>query len=83
MAQQSKKPAARKAPKYSSDAMAMRYIVGLVLVAVGGLLFMATAMTMEGTVFEAVRSFTFGLAGSLASLGELRIKLYQQLETSK
>lgn len=66
MAQQSKKPAARKAPKYSSDAMAMRYIVGLVLVAVGGLMFMATAMTMEGTVFEAVRSFTFGLAGSLA-----------------
>ena len=66
MAQQSKKPTARKAPKYSSDSMALRYTFGLLLVAAGGLMFMAAAMNMEGTVFEAVRSFTFGLAGSLA-----------------
>ena len=35
MAQQSKKPTARKAPKYSSDSMALRYTFGLLLVAAG------------------------------------------------
>ena len=66
MAQQAKKTKGRKAPMYSSESMALRYVGGLLLMAVGGVLFMAAGLKMEGTVFEAVRSFAHGLAGALA-----------------
>ena len=67
MAQQvKKKTTGKKAPQYSSNSVALRYAGGLLLVALGALMFMSVAMNTEGSVFDAVRSFAYGLGGSLA-----------------
>lgn len=69
MAQQAKKrTTGKKAPQYSSNTVALRFGGGLLLVALGGLMFMAVAMNVEGSVFDMMRGFTYGLAGDLAFL---------------
>ena len=56
----------RKQPVYSADTLALRYIGGLVLVALGVMMFLATGLGMPGNVFEALRQVCFGLTGGLA-----------------
>ncbi|MBR0513553.1 MAG: hypothetical protein IJK06_04785 [Clostridia bacterium] len=54
----------RQAPAYSSDVMALRYIGGLVLVALGVLIFMAVDLGMP--FLKGLAEIAFGLTGSLA-----------------
>ena len=56
----------RKAPAYSADAMALRYMAGLVLIALGAIIFMAVELNMTGNIFEGLRRVCFGLCGILA-----------------
>ena len=56
----------RKAPAYSADAMALRYMAGLVLIALGAIIFMAVELNTTGNIFEGLRRICFGLCGILA-----------------
>ena len=56
----------RQAPAYSADAMALRYMAGLALVALGAIIFMAVELNMTGNIFESLRRVCFGLCGILA-----------------
>ena len=62
MAQRSSK----RQPVYSADALALRYLAGLVLVALGVMMFLAVEMRMTGNIFAVLRQVCFGLAGGLA-----------------
>ncbi len=63
MAQQGKR---KQAPAYSADTMALRYLAGLALAALGVMIFMAVDLNMEGNIFQGLRQVSFGLGGSLA-----------------
>ena len=41
----------RQAPAYSADAMAIRYMAGLALIALGVLIFMAVELRLSGNIF--------------------------------
>ena len=56
----------RQAPAYSADAMAVRYMAGLALIALGALIFMAVEMGLSGNIFEGLRRLCFGLCGTVA-----------------
>ena len=56
----------RQAPAYSADAMAIRYMAGLLLIAFGALIFMAVELGLSGNVFEGLRRLCFGLCGIMA-----------------
>ena len=56
----------RQAPAYSADAMAVRYMAGLVLIALGVLVFMAVELRLTGNIFEGLRRLCFGLCGIMA-----------------
>ena len=56
----------RQAPAYSADAMAVRYMAGLALIAFGVLVFMAVELGLSGNIFEGLRRLCFGLCGILA-----------------
>ena len=56
----------RQAPTYSADAMALRYMAGLALIALGAIIFMAVELNMPGNIFEGLRRVCFGLCGILA-----------------
>ena len=56
----------RQAPAYSADAMAVRYMAGLALIALGVLVFMAVALRLQGNIFEGLRRLCFGLCGIMA-----------------
>ena len=59
----------RQAPTYSADTMALRYIAGLALIALGVLVFMAVDLGMgnqHDPVFGSFQYASFGLCGSLA-----------------
>ena len=56
----------RQAPAYSADAMAIRYMAGLVLIALGVLIFMAVVIRLPGNIFEGLRIMCFGLCGIMA-----------------
>ena len=56
----------RQAPAYSADAMAVRYMAGLVLIALGVLIFMAVELRLQGNIFEGLRRLCFGLCGIMA-----------------
>ena len=63
MAQQGKR---KQAPAYSADTMALRYIAGLALAALGVMIFMAVDLNMSGNVFQGLRQICFGASGSMA-----------------
>ncbi len=65
MAQKSNKKG-KRAPAYSSDTMAACLIVGLLLIALGVLIFLATALGMEGDIFDGLRTVSRGMCGALA-----------------
>ena len=56
----------RQAPAYTADAMAVRYMAGLALIALGVLVFMAVELGLSGNIFEGLRRLSFGLCGILA-----------------
>ncbi len=62
MAQRSNK----RQPVYSADTLALRYLGGLILVALGVMIFLAVALRMEGNVFDVLRQACWGLTGGLA-----------------
>ncbi len=63
---QTKKNKPRKAQAYSADSMALYLIGGLVLVALGVMIFLAVVVNMAGDVFAGLRQVCSGLAGGLA-----------------
>ena len=56
----------KQAPAYSADAMAVRYMGGLALIALGVLIFMAVELGLSGNIFEGLRRLCFGLCGIMA-----------------
>ena len=46
--------------------MALRYMAGLALIALGAIIFMAVELNMTGNIFEGLRRICFGLCGILA-----------------
>ena len=56
----------RQAPAYSADAMAVRYMAGLALIALGVLIFMAVELGLSGNIFEGLRRLCFGACGFMA-----------------
>ena len=68
MAKNSKNNKPRKAQAYSADSMALHLVGGLVLVALGVMIFLAVAVNMTGDVFAGMRQVCHGLAGGLAFL---------------
>ena len=67
-AQKSKPKKPRRAPAYSADAMALHLVGGLLLIALGVLIFLSVVTGMSGDVFAGMRQICYGLAGSLAFL---------------
>ena len=63
MAQKSK----QRQPVYSADTLALRFLAGLVLVALGVMMFLAVEMRMAGNVFAVLRQVCYGLTGGLAA----------------
>ena len=62
MAQKSNK----RQPVYSADALALRYLAGLALIALGVMMFLAVEMRMAGNIFDTLRQVCYGLTGGLA-----------------
>ena len=62
MAQRSNK----RQPVYSADALALRYLAGLALIALGVMMFLAVEMRMAGNIFDTLRQVCYGLTGGLA-----------------
>ena len=56
----------KQAPAYSADTMALRYIAGMALAALGVMIFMAVDLNMSGNIFQGLRQVSFGICGSLA-----------------
>ena len=58
----------KQAPQYSADTMALRYMGGLALIALGVMVFMAVVLRMQGEVFGGLRQVCCGISGSLAAV---------------
>ena len=56
----------KQAPAYSADAMAIRYMAGLVLIALGVMIFIAVDLGLPGNIFQGLRIACFGLCGVMA-----------------
>ncbi len=68
MAAQKKSQKKKVQPQWSGDQLLVRYLVGLILIALGVLVFLSVALSMSGAVFAGTRQLCYGLAGSLAFL---------------
>ncbi|MBR2664779.1 MAG: hypothetical protein IKE25_13780, partial [Clostridia bacterium] len=58
----------KRAPVYSADALALRFLAGFTLIALGVMMLLAVVMRLSGNVFEVLRQTCYGLAGGLAIL---------------
>jgi len=56
----------RRQPVYSADALALRYICGLILAALGIMMFLAVELNMSGEIFTRLKEVCYGLTGGLA-----------------
>ncbi len=56
----------KQAPSYSADTMALRYLAGLALIALGAVILMAVELRLPGNLFDGLRRVCFGLCGMLA-----------------
>ena len=65
MAQKNNKKG-KRTPAYSTDTMVVCLIVGLLLIALGVLIFLANALGMTGDVFDGLRQFSRGMCGVIA-----------------
>ncbi len=68
MAQQRKKGKSSPAPAYTSDAMVAHLAVGLLLLTLGVVIFLAVGLNLAGDVFAGLRQVCYGLMGGLAFL---------------
>ena len=68
MSQRNKAKQRKRTPSYSTDSMIASLILGLVLLAAGVLIFLATVVAMPGDVFEGLRNMTRGAAGAMSFL---------------
>ena len=59
---------AKRMPNYSSDSLIIHLVIGLLLIALGVLIFLAVVIRMSGDIFSGLRSVCFGLTGSLTVL---------------
>ena len=58
----------KQAPAYSADTIALRYMGGLALIALGVMVFMAVVLRMQGEVFGGLSRICRGICGSLAAV---------------
>ena len=58
----------KQAPAYSADTLAIRFMAGLALLALGVLIFMAVDLRMQANIFTGLRTVCFGLCGSMANI---------------
>ncbi|MBQ8554493.1 MAG: DNA translocase FtsK [Clostridia bacterium] len=65
MAQKNKAKQGKRVPAYSADSMAVCLILGLLLIALGVLIFLATAVGLTGDVFLGLKQLARGLTGTL------------------
>ena len=68
MAQQRKKGKSGPAPAYTSDAMVAHLAIGLLLLTLGVVIFLAVGLNLAGDVFAGLRQVCYGLMGGLAFL---------------
>lgn len=68
MAQRGKTKQGKSVPAYSADAMALHLVGGLLLIALGVMIFLAVVISMSGDVFAGMRQVCRGLTGGLAFL---------------
>ncbi len=66
MAQKKTNKKGKRAPAWSADRMAVCVISGLLLIALGVLIFLANGLNMAGDVFLGLRQISCGLTGALA-----------------
>ena len=68
MSQSTKPKQGKRTPSYSANSMVACLIVGLVLIALGLLLFISAVTRLEGDIFRLLRLFAGGMAGTLGFL---------------
>ena len=68
MAQPNKNKKNKRMPSYSADSMAVHLVSGLLLIALGALIFMSVDLNMAGDVFNGLRNVSYALTGALAML---------------
>ena len=56
----------QRVPAHSTDSMVVRLIFGLLFLALGVMLFLASALHMTGDIFDGLRSLTQGMCGILS-----------------
>ena len=65
---QKKQKQGKRTPAYSTDTMVVCLVVGLLLIALGVLIFLGNALNMAGDVFDGLRVFSRGMCGALGLL---------------
>ena len=65
---QKKQKQGKRTPAYSTDTMVVCLVVGLLLIALGVLIFLGNALNMTGDVFDGLRVFSRGMCGALGLL---------------
>ena len=65
---QKKQKQGKRTPAYSTDTMVVCLVVGLLLIALGVLIFLGNALNMTGDVFDGLRVFSRGMCGALCLL---------------
>ena len=66
MAQSNKPRQGKRTPAYSADNMIAYMVLGLILIAMGVLIFLATTGIMGGTLFEGLKGLCQSIAGLLS-----------------
>ena len=54
----------KQAPAYSADTLALRFMAGLALIALGAVIFMAVDLRMPGNILKACARFASGCAAA-------------------
>ncbi len=68
MAQQRKNNRSKPSPKYSAGTLELRFVIGLILVALGVLVFLAAGLQLKGSAFDSIRALFCGLCGGVTVL---------------
>ncbi len=68
MAQQKKNNRSKPSPKYSAGTLELRFVIGLILVALGVLVFLAAGLQLKGSAFDSIRALFCGLCGGVTVL---------------
>ena len=66
MSQNKKPKQGKRVPAYSADSMVVSLVAGLVLISLGALILLAAALKLDGDIFHLLRTFSYGVTGTLA-----------------